>query len=474
MNKKRNCIIFGAGFTGKNAYFKLNLIYHVAGFADNNRSLWGQRIYDVPVLQPDHIKKFDCDVVICSDYFEQIQKQLLDMGITQIRMIEPDSYMLYEYFPDHKLEPVEFPELMQPYKKKSSRMHILFVQQHPCIRTHKIAETLYSRGIDVSIAYTAQTPASSCPGYAGIWTECAAFFSIKDLLDYVNKSEYDLVHSSNEPDSLTGLLLCTNKPVVHDTHDFMSLNYKADRDMLAMEYLANACSHGLLYVNQANLELAEQRFHIDRKKAAVIENRPSETVLPKKYLPKLSHFDHEIHCVYEGGIHKDPAYFRYMEKIWVKLAQSGVHVHFYTKTDPDYCREVEKKHEKIHYEGELQDADLITELTQYDCGLLLFQDLPEYRLILDTALPNKIFEYLMAGLPEVVGNVKSHKQFVEKYKTGLCLDFTKDIREQIAAAAEIPVSHDFILKHQLTMQSQADVLIEFYKKIIHTYKENIQ
>ena len=80
----------------------------------------------------------------------------------------------------------------------------------------------------------------------------------------------------------------------------------------------------------------------------------------------------------------------------------------------------------------------------------------------------------MAGLPEVVGNVKSHKQFVEKYKTGLCLDFTKDIREQIAAAAEITVSHDFILKHQLTMQSQADVLIEFYKKIIHTYKENIQ
>lgn len=473
MGAKRDCIIFGAGFTGKNAYFKLTLVYHVIGFADNNRALWNEHIYELPVLQPADIKQYDCDVVICSDYFKQIQEQLLDMGIQKIRMIEPNSYMLYEYLPDNKLQPVEFPELNPPYKKKSSRMHILFVQQHPCIRTHKIAQTVHERGIDVSIAYTAQTPESSCPEYAGIWEECTAFFSMQDLFDYINESDYDLVHSSNEPDSLTGLLLCTNKPVVHDTHDFMSLNYRADRDMLAMEYLANARSHGLLYVNQANLELAVQRFHIDRKKAAVIENRPSQTVLPTKYLPKLSESDHEIHCVYEGGIHKDPSYFRYVEEIWMQLARSGVHVHFYTNTDPDYCREIEKKHQNIHYEGARHGSDLITELTKYDCGILLFQDLPEYRLILDTALPNKIFEYLMAGLPEVVGNVKSHKQFVETYKTGLSLDFTKDIKEQMAAAARISIPRDFMKQHRLTMQSQADELIGFYNKIIQMYKENM-
>lgn len=446
----KDCIIFGAGFTGKNVCQKLKQIYHIVGFADNNQVMWGKSIQGLPVIPPGEIKKYTGDVVICSDYFQEIQKQLLDMGITNIRLIEPNSYLMYEYGPDNKMMPVTFPELNPPFQKNSKRLHVLFVQQIPCIRTYKIASAIQSKGFDVSLAHTAGMPGCGGWGQAGLWTQEATFFSMQDLLQYVNKSGYDLIHCSNEPDSLACLLLGSNKPVVHDTHDFMCINYKADRDMLAMEYMANTRSQGLIYVNEENLQMAQERFHINKEKAIVIENRPSEAVAPKTYLRKLSADDHEVHCVYEGGIHKNPAHFRNVEGIWLQLALSGVHVHFYTQADPDYCRAVAGRHKNIHYEGMLGISELITELTKYDCGLLLFKDLPEYRIVLDTALPNKIFEYLMAGLPEAVGDVKSHKKFVEKYATGACLDFQKDLKTQLAAIAQIPIEKDFIKNHRLT------------------------
>lgn len=473
----KKCIIFGAGFTGRNAYSKLSLIYQVMAYSDNDSSMWGKSINGVTVLEPRELKecqlKNECDIVICSDYFPEIQKQLLEMGINTIRIIEPSGYMLYEYMPYNMLQPVNGLLRYRCYKKNSDAMHILFVQQHPCIRTHKIAEILTAKGIDVSIAYTAETPEARHPRYAKLYKNKLAFLSIQDLLDYVNGSDYDLVHCSNEPDSLTNIMLSTNKPVVHDTHDFMSLNYKAGRDLMTMEYLANTRSHGLMYVNEYNLQLAVKRYSIDVRKAVIIENRPSDMSIHEKKLPKLSAFDHELHCVYEGGIHKNPNYFRFVEDIWLKIAKSGVHVHFYTQTDPAYCRSIEQKHQNLHYEGEVDSAELLTELTKYDCGLLLFNEVMENWLKLDTSLPNKIYEYLAAGLPEVIGSFKSHKEFVEKYSVGRSLDFNKDIKKQISEIKEIQIPSDFIVKNNLTMSSQADKLINFYEKIISNHSKNL-
>lgn len=466
----KSCIIFGAGFTGKNAYSKLALAYHVLAYADNSSSLWGTSINGIPVIGTSELKEYQlkhqCDIVICSDHFPEIQKQLLEMGVGSIRIIEPSSYMLYEYMPSDRLKPVDGLSGYRPYKKDGCGMHVLFVQQHPCIRTHKLAEILIGKGISASIAYTAEPPEAKHPHYAGLYTNRLPFFSIRDLVDYVNASEYDVVHCSNEPDSLTNVMLTANKPVVHDTHDFMSLNYKADRDMLTLEYIANKMSHGLMYVNEYNMQIAKEWFGIDERKAVVIENRPSDLSMCRKRLDKLSAADHELHCVYQGGIHKSPNYFRYMEDIWMKLAESGVHVHFYTQADPSYCVSIDQKHRNLHYEGSVDSAGLITELTKYDCGLLLFKDLPDYRLLLDTALPNKIYEYLAAGLPEAVGNVRSHKEFVQRYSAGGYVDLGRDIKKQLTAIAGIKIEDDFIQKHQLTMASQADRLIEFYQEVI--------
>lgn len=466
----KNCIIFGAGFIGRYAYYKLVQVYNVIGYADNNQNLWGKELNGKKIFSPEKIKEYECDVVICSDYFQEIQKQLLEMDVKCIRIIEPLGYMLYEYNPENVMKPVEFPGRYAPYKKKTEKMHILYVQQYPCTRTHKLAELMWKKGIDVSIAYTFASPEAVHPQYAKLYTNSNAFYSVQDLIDYVNESEYDIVHCSNEPDDLTNYMLLTNKPIVHDTHDLMSICYKSQRDMLALEYLANQQSDGLIYVNEYNLQLAEERFHINREKAIVIENRPSELALLAERLPKLSDVDGQIHCVYEGDVSKKREYYRYTEDIWIRLAESGVHVHFYTFADPEFCRGIAAKHENIHYEGVVNSSKIVQELTKYDCGLLLFQDLSDYKLFLDTALPNKIFEYLAAEIPSVVGNVKLHKEFVSRYGVGAYLDMAKDIKSQLEEIVKIQIEENFIEKKQLTMKAQTDKLLKFYQKTIERYK----
>ena len=470
----KQCIIFGAGIAGRRAFYKLSLIYDIVAHADNNRELWGGKIHDVDIINPTEIINYAGDVVICSEYFDEIWHQLLTMGVEHIRLMEPGTYFLYEYMPQTMLKPVENTLVYVPYKKIKNTLHILFVQKVPCIRTHKIAEILRARGIDVSIAYTGEPPEASHPYYANIYSEQNAFFSAKDMVDYVNNSEYDLVHCSNEPDSLTNIMLTTNKPVVHDTHDFISLCYKAKGDMLTLEYLANTKSHGLIYVNEYNLQLAKERYGVDDHNTLVIENRPSHAARPKESLKKISCDDKEIHCVYEGSIFKNPNDMRYMENIWLKLAENGVHVHFYTYADPHYCQKLERLHPLIHYEGAASSVDLLTTLTQYDCGLVLFQELPEYQLKLDTSLPNKLFEYISAGLPIVVGDVKSYREFTEKYHVGAFLDFDKDIKKQITDIIKIKIPANFIEKENFTMDDQADKMITFYQKIIAQYKRNIK
>lgn len=156
----------------------------------------------------------------------------------------------------------------------------------------------------------------------------------------------------------------------------------------------------------------------------------------------------------------------------MSLVRAGVHVHFYTQYNPEYCERVSNLHEKIHYEGNVSSAELIQKMTQYDCGLALFQELDEFKIHLETGIANKVFEYLAAGLPVVVGNIESYRKFVEKYKVGAYLNIQGDIKLQLKKIASLCVKEDFIEANHLTMKAQADNLIDFYKKTIENYQRD--
>ena len=96
-DRKKDCMIFGAGFAGMNYFAIISQRYHVLAYVDNDPDLWGEIVMSLPVISLDELKTqakdADFDIVICVFYaHEEILRQLeqlhLNTNILRIKAIE--------------------------------------------------------------------------------------------------------------------------------------------------------------------------------------------------------------------------------------------------------------------------------------------------------------------------------------------------------------------------------------------------
>lgn len=465
---KKKCILFGAGFYGKGAYYKLSEFYEILYYADNNKRIQGKELYNIPVISVEQMiqirNREEMDIIICSQAYFSMANQLVEAGIKEYYVLLEG--FLYYFDGKEVMIPVELCKINY-YKKEKEEKNILFIQNTACIRTHKIASIMKKKGYKVFLLYTIAPPESNNKSFTKVYDEIYTIFTPTSLIDFVNNSEFDIIHSSNEPDILTNYLHLTNKKVVFDTHDMQSIRGNINIEAIVLEYMANTNSDGVIYTSVGVLEIAKKKFDLEKKKTFVLENLVLEQIEIKKTLPKLSSIDNQIHCVYEGGIQgKDKEHHRYFEEIWEEIIDCGVHIHYYSQSDPEYCIELEKKSPYLHYEGNIGSEELATEMTKYDCGLAVFNVNEVNKVFLETGTANKVYEYINSGLPVIVGNVQSYIDFVEEYGVGIRLDMTQDIKLQLQKASKITIDKDFLVKNNLTMDSYADDLEKFYTSII--------
>lgn len=470
----KNIIIFSAGDRGFIAYKKLRLFFNVVAYTDNNQALWGKTLNDVPIISPEElpelVKEKQAQVFICNEkHWVDIAAQLNKMGIQDY--VNLDTYLPYT-FDGFLWQPVSFSK-PEPYRKPSAHdFAVLFVQDCPCTRTSKIAMALRERGI---LTYAAYTAAPSSAGERAFLEEYP-IWTWTDLLDFVNQSEFDIVHCSNTPDDLVNVLLQSNKKIIYDVHDsitaYPDFNYTTDQALL--EYLATTRADGVIYVTDGFRRAQLQKYRIDIGKTLVIGNYPLKAFNGIERLPKLSERDGQIHCVFEGWIptenlaaQKTNSVFNQTLNyvpIWEALAEKGVHIHIYSYVSPEYCRSLELKSKFIHYEGNLRDEALISAMTQYDVGLLLYSE-PETPL-LNYASANKFTDYLFAGLP-VVSNAPAYVKLLEQIGGGGGLDVAQDnIVERLKEVRKIHIPDGFCQTHGFTMNAHIDGLLAFYRSVI--------
>ena len=308
---KDKCVVFGAGKNTRKYIASIEDRFDIIAVADNNSSLWGKSINDYEVISPTDIVNSDCDCVVISvRRYHEVQRQLTDLGITNIIVLADG--LLYKYGTDNLMEPLHFKDIPVPYKKGTEGMHVLFVQKRPLTRVFKISEMLCNLGISVSLAYVEDTP-DEMRGYLRFYKNIVRVVSFDELIDYINKSDYDIVHCVNEPDEFTCVLCGINKPLVHDCSDFVSLRDEPNITKISLEYIANTKCDGYVYASENCRKLAMQRYGAREGNSIAIENRPSISAIPTCEMSKLSAKDNELHCVYEGGISSAPSYFRFFE-----------------------------------------------------------------------------------------------------------------------------------------------------------------
>ena len=85
-------IIFGAGGTGQRVYGLIKNQYEVVGFADNGSDRWGEKLFGVPIFNPENIVgggiKYDFIVLGTLMGYQELQEQLEKLGVPSFKIVK--------------------------------------------------------------------------------------------------------------------------------------------------------------------------------------------------------------------------------------------------------------------------------------------------------------------------------------------------------------------------------------------------
>lgn len=82
-------VCFGAAGGGKRLYGKISEKYDIIAFVDNDANKWGKELYEIPVYEPDRLKKLEFDYLIITSApgLESIREQCVELGIPDTKII---------------------------------------------------------------------------------------------------------------------------------------------------------------------------------------------------------------------------------------------------------------------------------------------------------------------------------------------------------------------------------------------------
>jgi len=96
---------------------------------------------------------------------------------------------------------------------------------------------------------------------------------------------------------------------------------------------------------------------------------------------------------------------------------------------------------KVIFAGKVPQEELLAYSAGADIGLSLIENIS---LSYYFALPNKLFEYIMAGLPVIVSNLPQMKQVIANYKVGASVDIYKE--EELNDSLHQIITNNDVLK----------------------------
>jgi tetratricopeptide (TPR) repeat protein len=346
--------------------------------------------------------------------------------------------------------------------KDTNPLDILFVQEAPCIRNYKTAKALRERGHRVSLAYTKAKLSQVYPALSDdVYTECIHLGEgARQLWDI--SSRYDIIHCHNEPDTLSVAAMAGDAPVVHDTHDLISLREQGNGSAAWFEGVANRGADGRVYSTPYQRDEAA-RMYGAAEPSLVFYNYASRDDVPATCLPKLSALDGRVHIVYEGGVGGTP--HRDFGQLFCELAGRGFCVHVYPTFAADQVREAFSSQANIEVHPTASPREIIREMTQYDFGIIPFNLEKGNKRFLDSTIANKLFEYLAASLPVIASPLQSYVDYFRQNPVGVTCRTAGEIEAALPQLREIAARTDFG-QQLFTYEGEVDRMVGFYRDVI--------
>ena len=324
----------------------------------------------------------------------------------------------------------------------------------------------------------------------GLWPE-AEFRNLtlyldlvaQNMLPHINEINPSLLHSHDLMGlqvgaSISHLFAANGKhlPWLHDLHEFV-----AGLDSLPPNYMETCLAYEARYLRKADaLVTVSQKLANELKNNYKLRNLPtviyncpySNDVVDKSVgdiRSKLKLSEDTPLVVYIGGANKLRGCTTIVEAV-AKLPK--VHIAFVSNSP--YMKELEQLGNELgighrFYRLPTVNSDKVTSFIRTaDVGIHGLIHYPNA----EVAMPNKLFEYMHAGLPSVVSDVEEMKRFVDKHQIG-CVYKAEDV-ESCAQAIQDAIDKKkhysskitSALKSEYSWQSQEKTLAKLYGNLI--------
>src|SRR5919109_553472 len=348
-------------------------------------------------------------------------------------------------------------------------LRLLFVQQQPCVRALKYAVALRSAqpALRLGFAFRGATLSELYGNGDELfdrWYRLGTDLE-EDLRRAVAEFRPDVINSHNLPDTLTVLALEVTEgrvPIVHDVHDLQSLRrtpyedgFPEPRDALELEQRAVEESAALVTVSD---ELVAEIGARHRLPAYVLTfpNYALRRDLPGELPPPERPRNGALRLVYQGTLAVNNGHYD-LRALFAAITASNVKLDVYPNRPlPDY------RGVGVELRDKLAPARLLAALPAYDFGWAGFNAALN-GAHLDTALPNKLFEYVGCGLPVLTLRHKALARLIEAHGLGVVLTGLDGLAEQLDALDLVALRRQVAaLRFDYTVESRIGPFLELY------------
>lgn len=346
-------------------------------------------------------------------------------------------------------------------------MRIGMIANHACIRVDKMALPLMDRGHEVHII------SRKDPAYRRYYTSRSRWDDLGQCLEAIKiySEHVDVFHAHNEPSwFVTAVKERCDTPVVLDVHDSFlarSTPDEAEKRLEAGNYNIRVTSE-----ERNNFQLADALVFPGNRFADIVCSEfkltQPRTILPSYCTRRMQGYSTQEWMgglVYEGRVDlpkettEDPQShgFRYADyHDFAKKAQDlGIDFHLYARGDKEFLEVYESialTHVPSPYEK------LIGFLSRHDWGLVgNLEPTPEW----DVAFPNKMFEYISAGVPVVALNAGACGEWLRETGLGIEVETLEELCERWSEHTQV--------RKRLLKNRQAWVMENHIEKLESVY-----
>ncbi len=324
---------------------------------------------------------------------------------------------------------------------QDGRREILFLSLNPRVDMAKKADALARTGRYRVIMLCSEKTAGVVGGFFHqFFDEVITYSDLIELVCFLLALDPDVIVA--RPKVTAPAIIFGNAPVVYNSYDIYSFTRPkeyADPFEMEGEQFRFENADAIIHKGQEDeIDLClRPRYDIN---APVLHFHPCcwKRYFVPQNLPRLSQMDGELHIVYTGLVEPPSTDKRlngevhFLDTARLITAQ-GLHFHIYYSPQlgrsDDYYREyfeLAEQNDRFHFHSGLGYEELCSEIARYDYGWNVL----DYRY---TVMPelwhkmvstNKIFTYLEAGLPMIVGSKNEYiASFVQKQGIGIDMDW---------------------------------------------------